>query len=82
VPCVGGGLLRSSGGWKSLKGLGKEGIRVKGDEKILADGDFVKQILESAGEALAMRYALEARGYDFYRVVEGVLSAGVQMVKG
>jgi putative transposase len=52
---VGGGLLRSSGGWKILKGLGKEGIRVKGDERILDDGDFVKQILESAEEALAMK---------------------------
>ena len=67
---VGGGLLSSSGGWKILKGLRKEGIRVKGDERILGDGDFVKQILESAEEALAMRYDLEARGYDFNRVVE------------
>ena len=44
-----------------LKELPKEGINVKGDERILGDGDFVKQILESAEAALAMRYDLEAR---------------------
>ena len=69
---VGGGLLRSSGGWKILKRLRKEGIRVKGDERILGDGDFVKQVLESAEEALAMKYDLEAKGYDFSRAVERV----------
>jgi hypothetical protein len=47
---VGGGLLSSSGGWKILKGLRKEGIRV------------VKQTLESAAAALAMRYDLEKPG--------------------
>ena len=69
---VGGGLLRSSGGWKILKGLRKEGIRVKGDERILGDGDFVKQVFESAEEALALKYALESKGYNFNRVLERV----------
>jgi REP element-mobilizing transposase RayT len=66
---TGGGLLRSSGGWKSLKGFRQAGIRVKGDERILGDGDFVEMVLESAEEALEAKYALKARGYDFDRAV-------------
>jgi len=38
-------LLRSIGGWTVLKGLRKAGIRVKGDERILGDSDFVENVL-------------------------------------
>jgi putative transposase len=69
---TGGGLLRSSGGWRGLKGFRKAGIRVKGDERILGDGDFVETVLASAEEALEERYALKARGYDFDRAVARV----------
>ena len=40
----GGGLLRSVGGWTVLKGLRKDGIRVKGDERMLGDSDFASEI--------------------------------------
>jgi hypothetical protein len=65
----GGGLLRSSGGWMDLKDFRKSGIRVKGDERILGDSDFVENILKSAGEALEEKYDLKARGYDYDRTV-------------
>jgi hypothetical protein len=65
---TGGGLLRSSGGWAVLKGLRKVGIRVKGDERILGDSDFVENVLKSAEEELEQKYDLEAKGYDFDRV--------------
>jgi hypothetical protein len=42
---VGGGLIRSLGGWDVVKKVGKRGIeRMKGDERILGDGDFVLQV--------------------------------------
>ncbi len=62
---TGGGLLRSLGGWTALKGFHKAGIRVKGDERILGDSDFVENVLKSAEEALEEKYELNARGYDF-----------------
>ncbi len=62
---TGGGLLRSFGGWTALKGFRKAGIRVKGDERILGDSDFVENVLKSAEEALEEKYELKARGYDF-----------------
>jgi REP element-mobilizing transposase RayT len=66
---VGGGLLRSLGGWRGLRDLRKAGIRVKGDERILGDSGFVERVLKTAGEALEEKYALLARGYDFNRAV-------------
>jgi hypothetical protein len=58
---TGGGLLRSIGGWTALKGFYKAGIRVKGDERILGDSDFVENVLKSAKEALEEKYELKAR---------------------
>jgi putative transposase len=69
---TGGGLLRSTGGWSVLKGLRKVGIRVKGDERILGDSDFVESVLKSAEEELEEKYDLKARGYDFDRVAQRV----------
>ena len=37
---TGGRLLRSLGGWAALKRFREEGIRVKGNERILGDSDF------------------------------------------
>ncbi len=62
---TGGGLLRSFGGWTALKGFRNAGIRVKGDEQILGDSDFVEKVLKSAEEAFEEKYELKARGYDF-----------------
>ena len=49
----------------ALKGFRKAGIRVKGDERILGDSDFVENVLKSAEEALEEKYELKTRGYDF-----------------
>jgi len=77
---TGGGLLRSIGGWAVLKGLQKSGIRVKGDERILGDNDFVENVLKSAEETFEQKYELEAKGYDFDRIVERV--AEVMSMRG
>jgi len=69
---TGGGLLRSVGGWSVLKGFRKIGIRVKGDERILGNSDFVENVLKSAEEELEQKYDLKARGYDFDRVARRV----------
>ena len=67
---VGGGLLRSSGGWGVLKAMSKAHIHVKGDERILGDSDFVKGVLAEQEERFERRYWLQAQGYDIDRVVE------------
>lgn len=69
---TGGGLIRSSGGWTALKECRKAGIRLKGDERILGDSDFVESVLKSAKETFENKYELKAKGYDFNRVIERV----------
>jgi hypothetical protein len=59
---VGGGLVRSFGGWEKIKALRKKDMRLKGDERILGDTDFVLEVLEESEERLGRKYELEARG--------------------
>lgn len=69
---TGGGLIRSLGGWGGIKALRKSGIRLKGDERILGDSEFVESVLNESNECLERKYHLQARGYDFSAVVERV----------
>jgi putative transposase len=45
---VGGGLIRSQGGWSAVKALRRAGNRELGDDRILGSGEFVKQVLKEA----------------------------------
>jgi REP-associated tyrosine transposase len=69
---VGGGLIRSQGGWSSVKALRKIGAYMKGDERILGSGDFVGHVLAQSEERLKRKYRLKAEGYDFDKVVDRV----------
>jgi putative transposase len=69
---IGGGLLRSQGGWEGVKSLREAGTYQKGDERILGDRDFVTQVLSEADERYARRYRLRARGYGLEHVVDRV----------
>mgnify|MGYP000173509723 CR=1 FL=1 len=46
---VGGGLVRSLGGWSSVIALRRRGEKQVSDERILGDGDFVEAILAESG---------------------------------
>jgi REP element-mobilizing transposase RayT len=69
---TGGGLVRSIGGWAALRALRSETVRVKGDERILGDSDFVEAVLKEADEQLERRYRLKAEGFGLERVAERV----------
>ena len=70
---VGGGLIRSLGGWKAVKSMGKgERERIKGDERILGDSDFVLQVLEEADETFNRYYEIKRQGYDLKTVEDRV----------
>lgn len=60
---VGGGLIRSLGGWAEAKKT-KRGERVKGDERILGDSEFVMSVLSEAEKALERRYRLKRKGIN------------------
>lgn len=66
---VGGGLIRSLGGWAEVKKMRLRGQdRIKGDERILGDSDFVMEVLSQADEKYNRQYELKSRGYDLERL--------------
>ena len=67
---IGGGLIRSSGGWANVKAMRHAKIFQKADERILGDGDFVEQVLAAAEEEMARKYALKEKGVNLDRVSE------------
>jgi REP element-mobilizing transposase RayT len=66
---VGGGLVRSAGGWSAVAKMRKAGHFLKSDERILGGSDFVTDVLASAQEALDRQCALTAKGIGFDQVV-------------
>jgi len=47
---VGGGLIRSAGGWSGVLALRRRGERPSSDERILGDGEFVEKVIEEWDE--------------------------------
>jgi len=69
---VGGGLLRSTGGWLALTSLRSVGLRIMGDERILGSGDFVENVLKQANEEYEKKTLVKAKGLDLDILVDAV----------
>ena len=69
---IGGGLLRSAGGWREVQALRKAGMLQKSDERILGDSDFVENVLAESKEKLQKKYALTVKGLGFEQLVQWV----------
>ena len=65
-------MIRSQGGWETVKSLRKTGEHRKSDERILGDSDFVKKVLAQSKEALERKYALEAKGIGIEDIAQRV----------
>jgi putative transposase len=71
---VGGGLLRSVGGWKGVRELRDSGERVRADERILGGSEFVERVLRESEEEWERRSLLRKRGVDLRWLMERVAS--------
>lgn len=72
---VGGGLIRSLGGWDEVKKMRLAGQdRIKSDQRILGESDFVMDVLSEADENFSRKYRLKSRGINFEKVAERVSS--------
>ena len=80
-------MIRSAGGWGAVKAMRRGKERIKGDERILGDGDFVESVLKAAQENLERKYELKSQGHGFGWLVkcvarimklepDGILAAG------
>jgi putative transposase len=80
---TGGGLVRSVGGWLTLMEMRRAKVFVKGDERILGEGDFVEEMLRESGEAYERRTLLKSHGWDLDKLaahVAEVLGIDVSLV--
>ncbi len=49
-PELGGGLIRSLGGWSTVKAIRKAGVMELSDERILGIGEFVQKLIDESDE--------------------------------
>lgn len=61
---TGGGFLRSLDRWSPLGKNELKNTRVKSDERILGDSDFVDSMLTKAGQKFERFYEVKRSGYD------------------
>jgi putative transposase len=70
---VGWGLIRSLGGWDEVrKRRPSSQERVKSDQRILGDSEFVEETLRAADEKYNRYYRLKSLGYNMSKVEEKV----------
>lgn len=69
---VGGGLVRSAGGWQAVAALRKGDVHLKSDERMLGDSDFVEDALSRAKERYENRFALAAKGIGYEQLAQWV----------
>jgi REP element-mobilizing transposase RayT len=56
---TGGGLIRSMGGWSTVKAMRKIGIQEESDDRILGSGDFVSEVISHAEEKIKYQMSAE-----------------------
>jgi REP element-mobilizing transposase RayT len=69
---TGGGLIRSSGGWRKVKEALRDGIRLASDERILGSSAFVQKTLQAAGESHGQKMRLQSAGVGLSAVITAV----------
>jgi hypothetical protein len=82
---VGGGLIRSMGGWSEVMSLRRSKEKALCDERVLGSGEFVEGLLREAEEKIKHRLSGEARREKAVRMIrelcreEGV---GIEELRG
>jgi REP element-mobilizing transposase RayT len=74
---VGGGLIRSAGGWSQVLSLRRHEQRMASDERILGSGGFIEEVLSQADKQLEKTLRLNAR-----KVELGTLASRVSRSEG
>jgi putative transposase len=66
---VGGGLIRSVGGWAEVKSQRRRGKPELTDERILGSGDFVERVIREAEARMQRQYTAGERGQRVERLI-------------
>lgn len=73
---VGGGLIRSMGGWSEVISLRRRGDQVASDERILGGGEFVEELLSRAEERVRQTLRIKGRVPALKSLAEKVAKRG------
>ncbi len=69
---LGGGLVRSAGGWESVKALRKEHEMRIGDERILGDSRFVENALKQDQLNVDEKFLWQQAGWNLEKLIDAV----------
>lgn len=69
---VGGGLIRSQGGWSQVISMRRHGGRELSDERILGHGDFVERVIKEADESLRYQFRESERRQEVEELIQEV----------
>ena len=69
---TGGGLIRSSGGWLSVRSMRRTGVREHSDERVLGSGEFVEKLIEEADQSRREQFSTQQRLKRAVSLVEGL----------
>jgi len=69
---VGGGLIRSAGGWVAVQSLRKSKERFANDERILGSSEFVTSVLKKANEDYEKKISAGAQHLDIEKIIDVV----------
>jgi REP element-mobilizing transposase RayT len=69
---VGGGLVRSQGGWSQVLTLRRKGKREMYDERILGSGVFVGRILQETEERVSQQFRALKSGKNIEEIIRAV----------
>jgi REP element-mobilizing transposase RayT len=67
---VGGGLIRSLGGWSAVKSLRRSGQKALTDERILGTDDFVERVLGEADQSAKRLFSSRLRDKEVRQHIE------------
>jgi len=82
---VGGGLIRSIGGWSALSVMRSSHLRVISDERILGTSDFVESVLKHANEAYERKTLAMAKGIGLESLIDAAANyfeINAELIKG
>jgi len=74
---VGGGLIRSAGGWSQVVSLRRHKMPMASDERVLGSGEFIEEVLSQAEKRLEETLRLNARKIEL-----GTLASRVSRSEG
>ncbi len=69
---VGGGLIRSLGGWAEVLSVRRKGMKASSDQRILGSSEFVEDLLSEAGKREIETLRLSVRVRDLGRVAKEI----------